>query len=162
MVGPLGTLPGVTLGSVSGSIFWRPFHGTPGQNSESKRNTCTWFSYLRDTKETYNRHVSQVKLFLLCSFSAHEFKCLSWRYNKAVFGRQHKLKADKLRTWALLTWWPVDIGPIGHFVTAAFALSPAVWRHQRAGRRVWAGYQAVGAVRFIQLSGLSRRAQVGT
>lgn len=36
MVGPLGTLPGVTLGSVSGSIFWRPFQGTPGQNSENE------------------------------------------------------------------------------------------------------------------------------
>lgn len=36
MVGPLGTLPGVMLGSFSGSMFWRPFHGTPGQNSEEQ------------------------------------------------------------------------------------------------------------------------------
>lgn len=36
MVGPLGTLPGVTLGSVSGSMFCSPFQGTPGQNSAKK------------------------------------------------------------------------------------------------------------------------------
>jgi len=33
MVGPVGTLPGVTSGSFSGSIFCSPFHGTPGWNS---------------------------------------------------------------------------------------------------------------------------------
>lgn len=35
-----------------------------------------------------------------------------------------------------LTWWPVDIGPIGHLVTAALALPPAVRRDQGAGGRL--------------------------
>lgn len=35
-----------------------------------------------------------------------------------------------------LTWWPVDIGPIGHLITAALALRPAIRGHQRAGRRL--------------------------
>lgn len=57
---------------------------------------------------------------------------------------------------SFLTWWPVDIGPIGHLVTARLALAPAVLGHQRAGRRLRAGHQVVGAVRVLQLMGLSR------
>lgn len=34
---PPSTLPGVTYGSDSGSMFWIPFHGTPGWNSETRR-----------------------------------------------------------------------------------------------------------------------------
>lgn len=62
----------------------------------------------------------------------------------------------------LLTWWPVDIGPVCHLVTVALALPPAVRGDQGAGRRLRAGHQVVGAVRVLQLMRLARGSQVGT
>lgn len=63
---------------------------------------------------------------------------------------------------SLLTWRPVDIGPIRHFVTVAFALSPTVRGYIGAGWRLGAGHEVVWTVGVLQLWGLPRGAQVGT
>jgi len=60
-----------------------------------------------------------------------------------------------------VTWRPVDIGPIGDLVIGVLSLAPAIMRCQRAGRRLGARNQIVGAVGVIQL-GLTRVTQTGS
>lgn len=40
----------------------------------------------------------------------------------------------------ILTWGPVNVGPIGDLLIGALALAPAVWGHKRAGGRLRAGH----------------------
>lgn len=40
----------------------------------------------------------------------------------------------------VLTWGPVDVGPIGDLFVGAFALAPTVWGHQGAGGGLGAGH----------------------
>lgn len=61
----------------------------------------------------------------------------------------------------LVTWRPVDIGPVGDLVIGVLSLAPAIMRCQRAGRRLRAGNQIVGTVGVIQL-GLTGVTQTGT
>lgn len=63
----------------------------------------------------------------------------------------------------MLTWWPGNIVPIGHLVTAAFTLPPTVWGDQGASRRLCIGHKVVGAVGILHLRGLTTRGpQIGT
>lgn len=48
--------------------------------------------------------------------------------------------------YLLLTWGPVNVGPIGDLFIGALALAPAVRRHQGAGRGLRAGHKIVRAV----------------
>lgn len=40
----------------------------------------------------------------------------------------------------ILTWGPVNVGPIGDLLIGALALTPAVWGHQGAGGGLGAGH----------------------
>lgn len=52
-------------------------------------------------------------------------------------------KAEQDQVKQLLTWWPADVGPIGHLVVGILALAPAVWGHQWTGRRLSALHQVI-------------------
>lgn len=133
MVGPLGTLPGVTLGSVSGSIFCSPFQGTPGQNSDVvqiaryKTETNTWNDKL-----------------IYCIYFIISLQ-----------------RVEQYQVQPLLTWWPADVGPIRHLVIGILALAPAVRGHQWTGRRVSALNQVIRVVGVIQ-SGFTWSTKVWT
>lgn len=133
MVGPVGTLPGVTSGSFSGSIFCSPFHGTPGWNSVSN---------------TIKREVREVVILQSC--------CASEGLNNAFEGHQPK------PTLHWVTWWPVDAGAIGNLITIRFGTWPAVRNsYGRAGGRLTVLDQIIAAVGVIE-GGLSRRTNTQT
>lgn len=135
MVGPLGTLPGVMLGSFSGSMFWRPFHGTPGQNSE-------W------------AHISaKLRVCLSERINIHKI------WNNLVGHKWICKVSPLLYAHSVLTWGPVNVGPVWDLFAGALALAPAVWGHQGAGGGLRAGHQIVRAVCVLHLRGLPRSAQ---
>ena len=84
MVGPLGTLPGVMLGSFSGSMFCRPFHGTPGQNSGGEKYTP----------------YSPTLLILVTRIENYSLTAISW-LTTVQFTQASKLQ---MSSYSLLPW----------------------------------------------------------
>lgn len=64
-------------------------------------------------------------------------------------------------SYAVLTWWPADVGSVGDLLSGTLALRPALGRYQGAGGRLGRRHETVGAVRVVH-GGLARGAVVGS
>ncbi len=96
------TLPGVTNGSVSGSMFGYPFQGSPGRNSAKQTRHSVIYATMAQ------RHARPSEL--LCNIL---FQCKIWlEHVKHLWSEWDR------------TWWPVDIGgTMRWFGTAGPAIS---------------------------------------